>query len=440
MGKEKKTLTAAAIKRFPPAPPGKRVEHFDAAFPGFALRVTDKGEKSFVLLTRLQGKLLRLTIGRAQVEENGAGFSLADARQRARALLIKCQKGEDPRAEAKAAAEALKVPPPSVFTVQKAVEAYEKGHISRLKPRSQLEARRPLEKILLARWPDRALAEVTKRDIREALADVVDAGHPVAANRSLANLRAFFGWAMSEDRLETNPCVGIRPPGGDETSRDRVLSDDEIALLWPLMDEADYPFGYLARLLLVTAQRRDEVANMRWSETTDLNGPNPVWTIPASKNKGGRMHEVPLSPLAVRILSGIPRIAVRADADSPLLPTDLVFTTNGTRPISGFSGGKERLDELTAARLAITGQAPGVSPPALARWTLHDLRRTAASGMARAGIPPHIVSRVLNHSPGKTEGITAVYNRHGYLVEKRAALGCWANRLESIVLSPPEKT
>jgi len=435
MAREKKTLTAPTIKRFPPAPPGKRVEHFDAAFPGFALRITDKGEKSFILFTRLNGKQVRLTVGTAQLEDGGPGLSLADARQVARDWVIRCQLGEDPRVIKKAAAEAAKMlaQPPSVFTVRKAVAAYETTHVSRLKPRSQLEARRPLEKVLMARWPDRALADVAKADIREALADIVDAGNPVAANRALANLKAFFGWCVSEDRLPTNPCIGIRPPGGDETSRDRILSDDEIRLLWPLMEETDYPFGFLAQFLLVTAQRRDEASNMRWSELTALDGPNPVWTIPASKNKGGRLHEVPLSPLAVRILQSLPRIAVQFPAGQPTVLSDWVFTTAGRAPISGFSGGKERVDELTAKALARIAQETGYTPTPLIRWTLHDLRRTAASGMARADIPPHVVSRVLNHSPGKAEGITAVYNRHGYLREKRHALEIWAAKLEAII-------
>jgi integrase len=430
MAKDKKALTSAAIKRLPPAPAGKRAEHFDAVLPSFALRVTDKGEKSYILLTRLNGKLLRLTIGKAQIEEDGPGLSLADARQQARDWLMMCQKGIDPRAEKRAALEAANAPRPSVFTVTKAIAAYEKGHISRLKPRSQVEARRPLEKMLLTPWPDRALAEVTKADIREGLADIVEAGNPIAANRALANLKAFFNWCISEDRLEANPCIGIRPPGGEEISRDRVLSSDEIRLLWPVMGEAGYPFGCLAQFLLVTAQRRDEASSMRWSEISDIDGPNPIWTIAATKNKGGRLHEVPLSPLAVQILKSLPRIGIQFQTGRPADLSDYVFTTNGRAPISGFSASKARLDAMIAKELA------GDEHSQLARWTLHDLRRTAASGMARADIPPHVVSRVLNHSPGKTEGVTAIYNRYGYIREKRHALASWSSKLESIIAPP----
>ena len=160
---------------------------------------------------------------------------------------------------------------------------------------------------------------------------------------------------------------------------------------------------------------------------------NPVWTIPAAKNKGGRLHEVPLSPLAVRFLKSLPRVAVEfTEGLSPVL-SDYAFTTTGKTPISGFSGGKERLDEITAKMFAKIARETGKSPSPLPRWTLHDTRRTAASGMARDDIPPHVVSRVLNHSPGKAEGITAVYNRHGYLREKRNALEGWAGKLESLI-------
>lgn len=435
MAKEKKTLTAAAIKRFPAAPSGKRVEHFDAATPGFALRVTDKGEKSFVLFSRITGKQVRLTIGKAQIEDDGPGVSLADARQTARDWITLCAKGEDPRGkkeEGGTPALATPAAPVETYTVRKAVEAYEKAHVSRLKPRSQLEARRPLKKILLTKWPDRALADVSKADLREVLSGMAESGNPVAANRALANLKAFFNWCLTEDRLTVNPCVGIRDPGGNETSRDRVLSDEEIRTLWPILEETSYPFGSLAQFLLVTAQRRDEGANLRWSEIADLEGENPVWTIPAAKNKGGRLHEVPLSPLAVRLLRSLPRIAVETEAGKPVL-SDFVFTTIGKAPVSGFSDGKERMDKLTVREFQRIEREAGKAPDPLARWTLHDLRRTAASGMARDDIPPHVVSRVLNHSPGKAEGITAVYNRHGYLREKRHALETWAGKVESLI-------
>ncbi|CAA7617546.1 Integrase family protein [Candidatus Terasakiella magnetica] len=429
---ERKEFTDFGLKSEPPADKGKRRYVWDSKTDGLGLRITDKGVKAFVIMPRIKGELWLKTLG------TYPQTSLKEARINAGLLLSRIRAGEDPRSEErqeKEAEKAVKIPaaPVDTYTVRKAVAAYEKAHISRLKPRSQLEARRPLEKVLLKRWPERALSDVSKADIREVLAEIVEAGNPVAANRTLANLKAFFNWCLSEDRLTVNPCVGIRQPGGDETSRDRVLSDDEIRTLWPIMEETGYPFGCLAQFLLVTAQRRDEGSNLRWSEISDLDGSNPVWTIPASKNKGGRLHEVPLSPLAVRLLKSLPRIAVELPEGGAPVLSEYVFTTTGKMPVSGFSDGRERMDKMTARTFSKNAHETGKAPSPLERWTLHDLRRTAASGMARDDIPPHVVSRVLNHSPGKAEGITAVYNRHGYLREKRHALEGWAGKLDALI-------
>lgn len=231
---ERKEFTDIGIKAEPPAPSGKRRYLWDAKADGLGLRVTGKGVKTFVIMPRVKGDLWLKTLG------TYPQLSLKDARIQAGLLLSRIRAGEDPRAEEKAAAEAEKAsasPPANAYTVWEAVADYEKAHISRLKPRSQLEARRPLDKILLARWPDRALTGIGKADIRKALSDMAGSGSPVAANRALANLKAFFNWCLSEDRLTVNPCVGIRQPGGDETSRDRVLSDDEVRILWPVMEE-----------------------------------------------------------------------------------------------------------------------------------------------------------------------------------------------------------
>ena len=422
----KKEFTDLGLKNEPPAATGKRTYVWDTKVEGLGVRITDKGAKTFLITPRIKGKLWWKTLG------SYPALPLKDARIQAGLLLARIRAGADPRAEEaeEKAPEALAAS--EIFTVAKAIEDYERKHISRLKPRSQLEARRPLEKILITRWYNSKLLDITKAELRGVLANMADEGAPVAANRSLAGLSAFFNWCVAEDRLDVNPCTGIRPPGGDEVSRDRILNDMEIKFLWPLMTEADYPYGPLAQMLLITAQRRDEVATMRWDEISDLDGGNPVWTIPAVKNKGGRLHEVPLSPKAARLLKSLPRLMF-TDENGKSALSPFVFTTYGDTPFSGFSGGKERLDEIIAKELKRLAKEGKPTSP-LPRWTLHDLRRTAASNMARADIPPHIVSRVLNHSPGKAEGVTAVYNRHGYLREKRHALETWASILGALVL------
>ena len=154
---------------------------------------------------------------------------------------------------------------------------------------------------------------------------------------------------------------------------------------------------------------------MRWSDL-DLDGETPMWTLPAEATKAGRVHDVTLSPEVVAILAGLPRFG-----------GDYVFsTTGGERPISGFSPIKKRLDELMRARL-----------PETRDWVIHDLRRSAATNMAKFGFGPHVVGAVLNHSPGTSQGVTSIYLRHRYTEERRAALSAWAAQLVGLVEERP---
>jgi integrase len=179
------------------------------------------------------------------------------------------------------------------------------------------------------------------------------------------------------------------------------------------------------KLLLLTAQRRDEVGGMEWPE---IDPDRRVWTIPRQKAKNNRAHEVHLSGLAIEILDSLPTVG-----------TCFVLTTNGERPVSGFSKSKERLDRhmlaLLRAELAEAGKDPDQGK--IEDWILHDLRRTAATCMARLSVPPHVVDKVLNHVSGSIRGVAAVYNRHAYLEERKAALEAWARHVESIVRPTP---
>jgi len=187
---------------------------------------------------------------------------------------------------------------------------------------------------------------------------------------------------------------------GVEVARERVLSDSELKAIWEACDKQGWPFGPFVKMLIVTAQRLREVSHMRWEDIHD-----GVWTLPRDITKPNRTHEVPLSPLALELLEGAPRLG------------DYVFMSGRTdRPISGFSQTKKRLDAVS-----------GVSD-----WRYHDLRRTAGTNMARSGIAVSTISRVLNHKEG---GVTAIYNRYSYLDEKRHALATWARRLTEIVYS-----
>jgi integrase len=235
----------------------------------------------------------------------------------------------------------------------------------------------------------------------------------LVANRTLARLRALFNWAVEKERLVASPIGRMKLPTQEE-DRDRVLTDDEIRWFWHACEKIGPPFGSLFRLLLLTAQRREEVAAMTWSEV-DVD--KSVWEIPRDRTKNGRAHEVQLSEAAVAVLRTLQRID----------GIELVFTTTGETPVSGFSKAKRRLD---AAMLAHKGNA-------IPEWTLHDLRRTATSGMARMNFPPHVCDKILNHVGGTISGVAAVYNKFAYLDERRAALEAWGRYVEGLVTPAP---
>jgi integrase len=250
--------------------------------------------------------------------------------------------------------------------------------------------------------------DIQKTDIRRLIASISDSGKLGAARALFTTLSAFFNFCVREEYLEHPPINGVSV--SPRPARDRVLSDQEIAVLWSASSNMKM-FGDIYRLCLLTAQRREEVSGMAWSEL-DLD--NAVWTIPSERTKNGKPHIVHLSRQALSILS----------ATDTQNGSDLVFSTTGTTPISGFSKAKLRVDSLM----------PGNTP----RWRVHDLRRTAASGMARLGVLPAVIERVLNHVSGVNGGLVGIYQRYDYLPERKAALEAWGADVEQITsLSQP---
>jgi integrase len=209
-------------------------------------------------------------------------------------------------------------------------------------------------------------------------------------------------WARQRGIIEVSPCLDIERPA-PEHSRDRVLSDEEVRAVWHACEALGSPFGALIRLLILTGQRRGEVGEMRWSEV-DLAG--KMWVLPKERCKNKKAHSVPLSRLAVEIFESLPRIYAAQD---------FVFTITGSAPVTGFARAKERLDAML---------------PDMAAWTLHDLRRSFASGCARLGIAVHVVEAALNHRGGAIKGVAAVYNRYSYDAEKRRCVEAWASHIE----------
>ena len=348
------------------------------------------GTKSWVQLYRSGGRLRRLTIGRYPA------LSLSDARSIARDAIRLVAEGKDPALlKARQRATAQERPDTIKHVAAEFIERHAK-----VKNRSWRETERIFARYVEPRWGKRDIKEITRRDVIELVDHVMDTSGPYMANRVLAAVRKLFNWTLDRDIVETSPAARVKAPA-KELARERVLTDDEIKRVWTACDDQGWPFGPFCRLLMVTAQRRSEVASMRWE---DIDLENSVWTIPRDVTKSDRTHEVPLSPLALEIISGLPKFG------------DLVFPSrvDQTKPVNGFGKAKRRMDELS-----------GVTD-----WRFHDLRRTAGTNMARLGTPVSTISRVMNHKEG---GVTAIYNRYSYLDEKRQALELWSKKLEELL-------
>jgi integrase len=232
---------------------------------------------------------------------------------------------------------------------------------------------------------------------------------------AVARVRSFFGWLADRDIISISPAAGVRMPA-ELVSRDRVLDDDELRLVWKASGTLSEPFGAFVRMLMLTGQRRDEVARM-----TDDELAGDLWTIPGDRAKNGEPHLVPLSPEALGVLAEVTRIG----------PANFVFSTTGRTAISGYSKAKTALDAAVAKLAKDEGRDP------LAGWTLHDLRWSCATGLARLGVPVHVTELVLNHRSGSRAGIVGVYQRHQYLDERRAALEAWGRHLLGLTAEKP---
>ena len=226
---------------------------------------------------------------------------------------------------------------------------------------------------MLPAWRGRTVHDIKRRDVI-ALVEHVAEGRPILANRTQAILSKFFGWMMARDVIVASPVAGVARPA-KETARDRSLSDAELKALWLACDVVGSPMAPCIKALLLTGQRRSEVVGMRWDE---LSG--DLWSLPPHRTKNGRPHSVPLSRQVRAVLEAVPRIG------------DHVFTLNGVRPLTNFSGFKQEVDAV------MTPSQPFV-------W--HDLRRSVAAGMQRLGVRVEVIEQVLNHVSGSYRGVVA---------------------------------
>jgi integrase len=416
-------LTQAAVDKLKPPVTG-RVEYWDSQLPGFGLRVSDTGRKTWQALYRVDGKMVREKLGTvAQIQ------SVADARERARQSMTKARSGAHPveerrrkQEEDRCQAEAETARKQN--TLSAAIDRYLAQRPldkSRRPMRREylVETARTLEKNVKPKLGGRPISEITSDDVKRLVRGIAKDA-PSQANHTLAYLKAMLGWAVGEGLIERNPAIGVAMPAL-KTERDRALDDDEIGLFWPSCDKIGWPFGSLFKLLLLTGQRRDEVAQATWSEIDLEKG---LWILAGRRTKNGRPHIVHLAPLAVEILEGLPRLASAKG---------YVFTTGKAGadvPVNGFTKPPQR---LAAAMLELRKAEFGEAAALIEHFTLHDLRRSAATGMASLGLAPHVIDKILNHSTGKISGIAAIYNRFEYLPERKAALEAWSRHIESLI-------
>lgn len=422
-------LTAVAVANSKPDPK-RRIEITDGATPGLRLVVQPSGSKSWVFRYETGGRPTKMTFGPAA----GSGaLTLAEARQQAGEARKSLTVGRDPAADRKTlkAAETARREAERMAAeasarrnedlIENVVDRYIARHVDRMK--SGHEVKRLLEKEVKGPWRGRLVTVIGRDDVLKLVEDIAERGAGTTANRTLANLKAFFNWCVDRGILEASPAERVRRPKA-EVSRDRVLSDAELRLVALALRRLEWPWREFFTLALLTGQRREEIAGMRWSEV-DFDASDPVWVLPAERTKNGKVHAVPLVPEAVAMIRGVQRIE----------GSDFVLTTTGDTSVSGFSRAKVALDAMMLTIARGEAEARGADPECVtvAPWRLHDVRRTVASGMARAGVPIAVVEKVLNHVSGTFGGIVGVYQRHDFAAEKRQALTVWAEHIERLV-------
>jgi integrase len=380
----------------------------------FGVRVRPSGSRIYLVQYRSpfdKRQTRRVVIGR-----HGAPWTLERARDEAKKLLAAVDLGRDPFAEREAEAARKRAEAAALEEAERAkAEAHRTGTFEQVverfidlyhkpKNRAWRDVKFRLERDPVPAWQGRLIRDIRKADVIQ-LMDQVQARAPGTARSLFAYMRRLFGWALERGEIDQSPLLGLKAPPTSR-ARDRVLSDIELRTVWDPCDSLGHPFGPIIRLLILTAQRRDEVASMCWE---DLDLDNSVWVVPAERCKNGKAHHVDLAPAAVEIIKAVPRTGA------------FVFTTTGETAPSGFSRAKRNLDAAIEAK---GRPLPG--------WRLHDLRRTAATGMAALGYAPHIIERVLNHISGAQGGLVAVYQHYQYRPERRQALLAWAAHVEAI--------
>jgi integrase len=404
-------LNEKAIKCLPVPSAGNRITYFAGAAVqgtkaprGFGVRVTAAGARAFILNYRLRGREYRFTIGA------WPDWSALKAVREARHLRQRVDRGENPLEDRASSSIAV--------TVSSVLDEFVARHVrNKNQPlRSAAEYESTFTRLVRPRIGKLGIYEVRRSHVIKMLDEIEDENGPVMADRTLAYVRKAFNWYATRDDQFSVPVVrGMARVRPQERARTRVLSDDEIRAIWPVLGQAG-TYGTFVKMLLLTAQRHGEVARMSHTEI-DSDG---VWTIPAERYKTKRPNFVPLSQAARAI------IKTQAKLDD----CDYVFPSRAKTPYTRSGKSKAKLNKAVLARLNTKAIKGSTNIEGIPNWTLHDLRRTAKTLMARAGVRPDISERVLGHVIAGVEG---TYDRHSYVDEKRNALEKLADMVDRIL-------
>jgi integrase len=379
-----RSLTVASVARVKPPKQGQD-DYYDRGYPGFALRVSYGGSKTWIYFYRLHGKLRRMSLGRFP------GMTLDEARGAWRAARLAVSKGESP----------AHIKPTTADTFAATYQEWLKR--DQVKNRSVAQVQQALEYNAVPAWGDRLVAGITRRDVLELIDGVVDRGALTMARRLHSHLHRLFRWAVGRGILDVNPMADLPKPG-KAIKRDRVLSDGELKAVWKAAEKTAWPFGPAIRLLILAAARREEIGALRWSE---IHGDEI--RIPGERSKSGELRIIPLSSTALALIQDLPRAG------------EYVFSANG----SGLGG-------WSKAKRAIDAAAAEMNGGPLSPWRLHDIRRTVATGLQRLGVGLQVVESILGHVSGSRAGVVGVYQRHQFPAEKRQALEAWAGEVVRI--------
>lgn len=417
----KRQLTDIAVRNATSS--DKRQEIPDGFIPGLYLVVQPSGKKSWAMRYKFGDRNIKQTIG------SYPEVSLGKAREHAKTIAECREKGGNPLADL--------VIRKDDNLVEVVFEKFLTLHVDKKNAPGVAKRRRNIyTREIEPRWSGRTVQSIKRRDIIDMLDEIAERA-PVMANRIHSFLRKFFNWCVDREYVEHSPMSRLKQPA-DEDTRDRVLTDDELRLVWLGAERMGYPFGPIVQALILSGQRQQEVGGARYHEFTgaaserddfETIGRNvPIWIIPKgrTKNKKGE-HIVPLTPWLDTIFNEQPKI---------IGDTDFVFTYTQKRAVTGYSHAKERLDDAIRAVQREEAKARGENPskvPPIEHWTFHDLRRTMATGLAKLRVDPHVIEALLNHKSGTIKGVAAVYNRYQYFDEKYDALMRWERALKLLV-------